>query len=222
MSATAAVGARLQRMSIDENFSRSTANASRLRRWLRALTMTTITALTVGCATQEPAPVVERNPQDVELTLNLPEQAAGCNCAAVTEQERDLTFLERGVQVLAAGEHIEAVQYFQRYQRLEKTALAQWESRLAIAYVSMLPDSPFYDVAAARDAYSSLRAEEPAGQKHHSIVLMQQSLESFLLMERHVEDLENRASMLEDDLAKREQALKRLRELTLGQPASEP
>ena len=47
---------------------------------------------------------------------------------------------------------------------------------------------------------------------------MQQALESFVLLDRHVNDLENRTSMLEDDLEKREQALKRLRELTLGQP----
>jgi uncharacterized small protein (DUF1192 family) len=82
----------------------------------------------------------------------------------------------------------------------------------------MLPSSPFYDVEAARDSYVALQHDEPPGKKHHSIVLMQQALETFVLMERHVEELENRASMLEGDLEKREQALKRLRELTLGQP----
>ena len=51
---------------------------------------------------------------------------------------------------------------------------------------------------------------------------MQQALESFVLMERHVADLENRATMLREDLEKREQALKRLRELTLGQPTTSP
>lgn len=178
--------------------------------------------LLAGCVQQpmvepEPAPAVPRDPDDVELTLNLPAKEPACDCAA--EPLNDYTFLERGVRVLADGEHIEAVQYFQRYQRLEKTAVAQWESKLAIAYASILPSSPFYDVDAARDSYLALQHDEPPGKKHHSIVLMQQALETFVLMERHVEDLENRNTMLEDDLSKREQALKRLRELTLGQPA---
>lgn len=166
---------------------------------------------------EEPT-IPPRNPDDVELTLNLPDQARDCDCLKQSLEESDHTFLERGVRTLAAGEHIEAVQYFQRYQRLEKDPLPQWESRLAIAYVSMLPDSPFYDVAAVRAAYEELKASEPKGQKHYSIVLMQQALDTFVLLERHVADLESRASMLQEDLNKREQALKRLRELTLGQP----
>ena len=120
--------------------------------------------------------------------------------------------------ILAAGDYVEAVQQFQRYRRLEKTELAQWEADIAITYASMLPASPFFDVEAARLAYTELHVREPGGIKHPSIVLMQQALESFVLMDQHIEDLENRNSMLEDDLEKREQALRRLRELTLGQP----
>lgn len=203
-----------------------------LPRALLLLMLTLLLAALAGCITPPPAPAPapERNPEDVELTLNLPEQPPSCECVPDPANDLDSTFLERGVQVLAAGEHIEAVQYFQRYQRLEQAPLAQWQARLAIAYVSMLPDSPFYDVPAARDAYRDLKTEEPkilrsassGEQKHHSIVLMQQALESFVLMERHVEDLENREAMLREDLEKREQALKRLRELTLGQPANSP
>jgi hypothetical protein len=155
-------------------------------------------------------------PEDVELTLNLPEETPGCVCDEVVRSDR--TFLVRGIEELADGAYIEAVQYFQRYQRLETDVLSQWESELAIAYVSMLPNSPFYDVDAARYAYTELQAREPEGQKHPSIVLMQQALESFVIMDRHVQDLESRAGMLQEDLDKREQALKRLRELTLGQP----
>ncbi len=98
----------------------------------------------------------------------------------------------------------------------------KWEGDLAIAYVSMLPSSPFYDVDAAQLAFAELQAREPEGDKHHSVVLMQQALESFVIMERHVADLESRATMLREDLEKREQALKRLRELTLGQPTTSP
>jgi DNA-binding transcriptional MocR family regulator len=56
----------------------------------------------------------------------------------------------------------------------------------------------------------------------HSVVLMQQALESFVSWSGISRMLENRAAMLQEDLDKREQALKRLRELTLGQPEGAP
>jgi len=188
---------------------------------LQALIAVAVSLVLGGCVTapppapQEPAP---RAAEDVELTLNLPEQSQDCVCKAPVESDR--TFLERGVETLAAGDYVEAIQYFQRYRRLEAEPVAQWEAEVAIAYASMLPSSPFYDVSAARAAYTNLQAREPEGTKHHAVVLMQQALESFVLMDRHIEDLENRAGMLEGDLEKREQALKRLRELTLGQPGA--
>ena len=180
--------------------------------------------LTLGaCATPPPpAPLPapqeppSRAPEDVKLTLNLPAEDADCACPIVPENDR--TFLEKGVERLTAGDYVEAVQYFQRYRRLEMNPIAQWEAEVGIAYASMLPASPFYDVPAARGSYLDLQGREPEGPKHHAIVLMQQALESFVLMDRHIEDLENRTGMLEEDLEKREQALKRLRELTLGQP----
>jgi tetratricopeptide (TPR) repeat protein len=175
-----------------------------------------------ACAAPPPVPPEPepppRAPEDVELTLNLPADEAECVCSVVAENDR--TFLEKGVETLASGDYVEAVQYFQRYRRLETDPIAQWEADVAIAYASMLPSSPFYDVPAARKAYLDLQGLEPEGPKHHTIVLMQQALESFVLMDRHIEDLENRSSMLEEDLEKREQALKRLRELTLGQPGA--
>ena len=187
---------------------------------LRSAGLLVLAAVVSGCAPTPPVEEAEpqpvRAPEDVELTLNLPDEPANCACDA--EPDTDRTFLERGVSTLAEGDHIEAVQYFQRYQRLEPSGLSQWEGDIAIAYVSMLPSSPFYDVDAAMLAYTELQARDPGGIKHPSIVLMQQALESFVLMERHVRDLEGRTSMLQEDLAKREQALKRLRELTLGQP----
>lgn len=179
--------------------------------------------LLAGCASTPPpeqAPAdraAEREAEPVELNLNLPPPQAGCDCPPDAGSDR--TFLERGVAMLAEGEYIEAVQYFQRYQRLEKQPLAQWESQLAIAYVSMLPNSPFYDAEAARRSYRALQATVPEGRAHASVVLMRQALDTFLALERDIDDLENRALMLRRDLDKREQALRRLRELTLGQPA---
>jgi hypothetical protein len=194
-----------------------------VRRGGRRLLMFGVLGGLVACtATDAPpeAPVMARDPSEVELTLNLPAETANCACEA--EEAQDRTFLERGMQTLAEGDYVEAVQYFQRYRRLEKEPLAQWEADIAVAYASMLPSSPFYDVEAATAAYVSLQAREPQGNKHHAIVLMQQALESFVLMDRHIADLERRNTILEDDLDKREQALRRLRELTLGQPEGEP
>jgi len=188
----------------------------------RSLSAAFLALLLGACAAgpdpQPPQPErAAQTPQEpVELTLNLPEQGGNCSCEQAPGSDR--TFLERGVAMLAEGEYIEAVQHFQRYRRLEKQPLAQWEAQLAIAYVSMLPNSPFYDVAAARDSYIALHNAIPEGQQHDSIVLMRQALETFVLMERHIADLEMRTEMLGDDLEKREQALRRLRELTLGQP----
>lgn len=178
-------------------------------------------ALAAGCATRAPEVASpQRPPEPVEITLNLPEEAPPC--AAEGREDNDRTFLERGMQTLAGGDYIEAVQYFQRYRRLETSPLAQWEGDIAITYVSMLPSSPFYDVGAARGAYRALKAREPEGQKHHAIGLMQQALESFVLMDRQIQDLQGRAGMLQEYLDKREQALRRLRELTLGQPEGAP
>lgn len=185
----------------------------------RKVLVLALSALLCACVSTPPEPVAvapQRSPEDVKLTLNLPAESDNCVCQVPADTDR--TFLDRGMETLAGKDYIESVQYFQRYQRLEQSPLAQWEGDLAIAYVSMLPSSPFYDVDAVLRAYTDLQAREPEGQKHPSVVIMQQALESFVLTQRHIWDLESRSDMLEEDLGKREQALKRLRELTLGQP----
>lgn len=152
-----------------------------------------------------------------ELTLNLPGDG-GCNC--VDQEQRDYTFLERGYSALALGEHIDAVEYFESYRRLEKTPEAAWEADMAIAFISMLPSSPFYDTRAARKSFVSLDAAltaNPDMQVHNKAIIMREALEAMVIMDRHIADLENANATLKDDLEKREEALKRLRELTLGQ-----
>jgi hypothetical protein len=166
-------------------------------------------------ATQQSA--AEPAPEAVpELTLNLPEQAQDCAC--VVTEEADYTFLDKGFNALVAGDHIEAVQYFQRYQRLESSPQANWEAGIAIAYDSMLPDSPFYDPAAARTAYGNLKDQQVGGVPIHTkALMMRDALETFVAMEQQISDLESDNALLRQDLEKREEALKRLRELTLGQ-----
>ena len=153
-----------------------------------------------------------------ELTLNLPEE--NCSCAASDEQP-DYNFLEKGFDALAEGDYIEAVQSFQRYQRLEDSIEAQLESKIAIAYVSTLSKSPFFDPVEARRAHRHLYKKlEPGMEVHPKILLMRDSLETFAVMQRHIVDLEASNATLTEDLKKREEALKRLRELALGQPAT--
>jgi len=152
-----------------------------------------------------------------ELTLNLPEE----NCTCVAQDRPDYTFLERGFSALAAGDHIEAVQAFQRYQRLEKSPEAEYETAIAIAYVSTLPKSPFYDPIEARKANRRLHKQlTPDMEVHEKILLMREALETFGVMQRHIVNLEANNATLQEDLKKREAALKRLRELALGQPAT--
>lgn len=158
-----------------------------------------------------------------ELTLNLPEQ--NCNCEVA--ETPDYTFLEKGFSELVAGDHIEAVQSFQRYQRLEQSAEADWESGIAIAYVSTLSKSPFYNPVEAQKAASLLKKQKKEQRVkgknvHEKSLFMRDALEAFLVIQRHVNDLQITNATLRADLSKREEALKRLRELALGQSAKQP
>ncbi|MFN2287591.1 MAG: hypothetical protein ABR578_04585 [Chromatocurvus sp.] len=169
----------------------------------------------------EPAPPAARPDRTVELNLNLPEPD-NCNCQS-DQEPVDYTFLDRGMQALARGEYIEAVQQFQRYRRLEKADTARWEATLAIAYASMLPRSPFYDADAALASFKQLqRSYREDMQLHDSIALLYAALDAFLQQATHLSDLKNSNALLKADLEKREQALKRLRELALGQREARP
>lgn len=173
-----------------------------------------ILVFTAGCASTSPQPGPSTADEVPELTLNLPQAQTDC----VPAPTRDFTFLERGYDALVVGDYIEAVQYFQRYQRLEKSAAADWEAGIAIAYASTLPRSPFYDPEAAQKSYNALKALPQTSQTVHTqALMMRDALETFVAQQRHIDDLENNNSILREDLEKREEALKRLRELTLGQ-----
>ena len=132
--------------------------------------------------------------------------------------DENISWLEQGFKALADGEHISAVQFFQRHSRVNNTLTADWEASIAIAYVSMLPGSPFYDMKAVRVSYTQLSAWSIDDSSVNSqIVLMRDALEAFVSLHRELKDLERDNELLEATLAKRESALRRLRELTLGQ-----
>lgn len=150
-----------------------------------------------------------------ELTLNLPDDSiAPCPVG----EGNDYTLLDRGFSALVAGQYIDAVTYFQRYQRLESSARAQWEAEIAIAYNSILPQSPFYDAAAARKSWQHLKDEQPRDVViHEKVLMMRDALAAFAAMEIQIRALRNDNARLSADLEKREEAIRRLRELTLGQ-----
>jgi hypothetical protein len=164
-----------------------------------------------GGAPRQSQPVESTEPVP-EITLTMPK--ADCRCEKV---EHDYTFLEKGFKALHEREYLESLQYFQRYQRIEKSALANMEARIAIAYLSILPDSPIFDSRAARDSYRELRRGiQPEWEMHEKILLMQDSLETFLDIQAQVSELEQDNADLRNELEKREIAIKRLRDLTLG------
>lgn len=152
-----------------------------------------------------------------ELTLNLPH--SDCSCQ---QEQQDYTFLEKGFRALEAGEYLESLQYFQRYQRIEKTASADTEARIAIAYLSILPESPIFDREAAAASYADLRRDANGDlELQEKILLLRASLETFLELQQQVDRLKLSNSNLRLELEKREDAIKRLRDLTLGRE-SEP
>ena len=164
---------------------------------------------------QASAAAAQQKPE--ELTLNLPDpQAADWNSSG--PEKTTISLLEMGFRALAAGDHREAVNYFRRYQRLEASPGVDWEAGIAVAYVKMMPQSPYYNWRAARDSYLQLMRDQPQGiQPHEQILLMKDMLPILVELHTQINDLQKETATLTESLEKREEALRRLRELTLGQ-----
>lgn len=151
-----------------------------------------------------------------ELQLNFPQQDK-CDCSPARAKQ-DYTFLEKGYRALLDGEYDDAMESFQRYQRLESSPRADLEAGIAIAYVRMLPRSSFYDPVAARTAFRALREQNAKALRVHDYTrLMRQSLLNLLELQEDIDKLRADKAVLKEDLQKREEALKRLRDLTLKQ-----
>lgn len=152
-----------------------------------------------------------------ELTLNLPDQSKE-QCDCTVQPSVDRTFLEKGFTNLAAGDYREAVNYFRRYQRLESSPGVDWEANIAVAYVKMIPQSPYYNWRTARESYLRLMRRQPTGvQLHEQIVLMREMLAILSDLHVRLNDLQSENAAVTENLEKREEALRRLRELMLGQ-----
>ena len=174
-------------------------------------------AASVGTAAEVAAPV-ESAPGKTEvpeLELNMPQAE---KCACTVPPGADYTFLEKGYRALLDGEYRDAMEHFQRYQRLESSPRADLEAGIAIAYVQMLPRSSFYDPVVARNSFRVLREQNAKKLGVHDYTrLMRQSLLNLLELQKDLDELKGNNKTLKEDLKKREEALKRLRDLTLSQ-----
>jgi len=188
----------------------------------RLLAACSLLALLAACASEpvnDGSGVSSETADASELTLNLPQQPGG-DCACETSLGG--SFFDRGVSALVAGDHVEAVSYFQRYQRTETSPVANWEAEIAIAYDSILPQSPFYDPQAARESWRRLQDGQPEGVVNEASLMMRDALTAFDAMEQTIRELRSDNARLAEELEKREEALRRLRELTLGQKGVTP
>lgn len=152
-----------------------------------------------------------------EITLNLPDQTLEA-CVSDQRIDVDYTYLEKGFSAMVVGDNVEAVKYFRRYQRLESSPGAEWEAGIAIAYAKMLPNGPYYNWRAAADAYRRLMRRVPEGiELNQQVLILRGTLALLVDLHVYIDELQNEKDDLNENLEKREEALKRLRELTLGQ-----
>lgn len=99
-------------------------------------------------------------------------------------------FSTRALAGWRRGDYREAVNYFRRYQRLESSPSVNWEAGIAIAYVKMLPQSPYYNWRAAHEAYLRLMREQPTGiALHENIALLRETLAILVDLHLQINDL---------------------------------
>ncbi|MFT5483813.1 MAG: hypothetical protein ACI9GW_002472 [Halieaceae bacterium] len=166
-----------------------------------------------GTAAPYKKPPAERVKPVPELNLNLP----GNDEACVPPAPGDQNFIQKAFAALSEGDHIEALQYFKSFQRTEQGENQRWEARIGIAYLIFVPASPVHDMEAARTLYRDLRTSSPEeAELHLQTIIMRDSMEAFYQLESQISNLSERNRVLREDLDKREVALKRLRDLTIG------
>ena len=82
----------------------------------------------------------------------------------------------------------------------------------------MIPQSPYYNWRTSRESYLRLMRMQPTGvQLHEQIVLMRDMLAILVQLHLQVDGLQREKAEVTEALEKREEALRRLRELMLGQ-----
>lgn len=166
-----------------------------------------LTALLTGCATApapETAPALT-TPTPAELNIPEPEVDASCNCDDPAPAAVENHF-DRGVRALAARDYARARVYFERHGDMDEEQF-QREAEVGIAFVSLLQ-------ASADDG----RSENGASGVDERAEMMILAMAAIEMLESQLATLAEQNEVLVADLEKREEALKRLRDLTLGQP----
>ena len=166
-----------------------------------------IVALTVlvasGCATPESeAPKPEPAVSAAALNLPDPLTADDCNCDELAVVEEN--YFDRGVRALAARDYDQAATYFERNRDAGNTE-AQREADVGIAFVTLMSEASIVTEESAASGIDE-RAE-----------VMILALAAVQTLEGRLEALDALNQAISQDLEKREEALKRLRDLTLGQ-----
>jgi len=166
----------------------------------------TIALLLTGCGSTPEAPSVVDGPAETELTLNLPEPSAqSCDCETLAVATEN--YFDRGMRALAARDYVQALHYFERH-RDDGVETGRREAEAAIAFVTLITEVVGGDGAGQAGVVDE-RAE-----------LMELALAAAASFERRIATVDALNRALSKDLEKREEALKRLRDLTLGQPES--
>ena len=166
-----------------------------------------IVALTVlvasGCATPESeAPKPEPAVSAAALNLPDPLTADDCDCDELAVVEEN--YFDRGVRALAARDYDQAATYFERHRDSGNTE-AQREADVGIAFVTLMSEA------------SIVTEESVASGIDERAEVMILALAAVQTLEGRLEALDALNQAISQDLEKREEALKRLRDLTLGQ-----
>lgn len=177
-----------------------------LRRQSSQLLSLTAALLISGCGSAPEQPSTRATPPEAELTLNLPEPTAqSCDCDALAAAAE--TYFDRGVRALAARDYVQALRYFERH-RDDGSAQQLREAEVGIAFVTLMTE-----VVGSDQVNGSSAVDERAE-------LMMLALAAVATLEGRIAAMDALNNALSKDLEKREEALKRLRDLTLGQPES--
>lgn len=177
-----------------------------LRRQSSHMLSLTAALLMSGCGSTPEEPSIVAAPAEAELTLNLPEPSTqSCDCEAVAAAAE--TYFDRGVRALAVRDYVQALRYFERH-RDDGGAEQQREAEVGIAFVTLMTE-----MVGADDDNTPSAVDERAE-------LMVLSLAAVATLEGRIAAVDALNQALSKDLEKREEALKRLRDLTLGQPES--
>lgn len=162
-----------------------------------------------GCASApNPAPEPAEThtaPDPAELNIPIPEHRTDCDCDVAVAAAPE-NYFDRGVRALAARDYARALVYFQRHRDSAEDQAVR-EAEVGMAFVALLDSDNGVSIATSGASGIDERAE-----------VMTLALAAIRALEGQLATLQHLNDVLSSDLAKREEALKRLRDLTLGQP----